>query len=402
MATPKFYLDTRSVKADGTYPLKIAITRKGKTALYSVGIFLTPKQWDKKGARIVNHPNKQYLNGYIARRRIDIESFILQLKESGQLSLLTANDIKNRFIDSLNPKPIDVHTFEQGFLDFIEKKNGSTKELYKFTLKKLREYKSNFSSLVYEDITPAWLSGFDKHLNKNDTTQNYRNIHLRNIRAVFNHALDEEWTNYYPFRKFKIKAAPTRKRSMTIESLRELFNYDVLPYQEFYRDMFKLIFMLIGINTVDLHRLKEITPEGRIEFIRAKTGREYSIKVEPEALAIINKYRGVKGLLIAADRWTDHRNFRHQLNNALQCIGCTRMGRQRKKKEDGVFSGISTYWARHTWATIARKLGISKDDIKLSLGHGSKTVTDIYIDEDLEKIDAANRKVLDWVLYGKS
>ena len=62
---------------------------------------------------------------------------------------------------------------------------------------------------------------------------------------------------------------------------------------------------------------------------------------------------------------------------------------------------MTTYWARHSWATIARSLRVSKDDIALALGHGAKTVTDIYIDDDMTFIDEANRKVLDWVLYGK-
>lgn len=166
--------------------------------------------------------------------------------------------------------------------------------------------------------------------------------------------------------------------------------------------MFRLIFMLVGINSVDLHGLKSITRDGRIEYKRAKTGRLYSIKVEPEAREIINKYRGKNGLLCIADRWIDSRNFRHQCNKALQKIGqVERKGRGGKKTITAEFEGVSTYWARHTWATIAASLDIPKDTIAAALGHGGDTVTDIYIDFDQKKVDAANRRVLDWVLYGK-
>ncbi len=169
--------------------------------------------------------------------------------------------------------------------------------------------------------------------------------------------------------------------------------------------MFKLIFMLIGINTVDLHGLTRIT-DGRIEYKRAKTSRLYSIRVEPEAMEIIEKYQGEKGLLCIADRWSDHRNFRHQLNMALQKIGeVERKGRGGKKIITSAFPGLSSYWARHSWATIARKIGVSLDDIALALGHsdGKHETTLIYIDETeiREAIDKANRRVLDWVLYGK-
>ena len=72
------------------------------------------------------------------------------------------------------------------------------------------------------------------------------------------------------------------------------------------------------------------------------------------------------------------------------------------KESEANIKELTTYWARHSWATIARKIGVSKDDIALALGHSNgHDVTDIYIDEDLEKIDLANKKVIDWVLYGK-
>lgn len=232
-------------------------------------------------------------------------------------------------------------------------------------------------------------------------SQNYRNIHLCNIRAVFNDAIDDEVTKHYPFRKFKIRPVPTRKRALSVEALRELFSYPVDEYAEIYRDMFGLIFMLIGINTVDLHRLKEITPDGRVEYTRAKTHRLYSVKVEPEALALIDRYRGKKGLLCIADRWEDHRNFRKQLNKAVSHIGDTRRGRGGRRQCDGPFAGVSTYWARHTWATVAASLDIPKETIAAALGHGGNTVTDIYIDFDRRKVDEANRRVLDWVFYGK-
>ena len=90
-------------------------------------------------------------------------------------------------------------------------------------------------------------------------------IHLRNIRAIFNYAIDENITNLYPFRKFKIKHEETRKRSLTLKQLRELINYPCKNFEIRYRDIFLLMFYLIGINAVDLFNLSDINPEGRIE-----------------------------------------------------------------------------------------------------------------------------------------
>lgn len=124
---------------------------------------------------------------------------------------------------------------------------------------------------------------------------------MRNIRSVFNFVIGEELITCYPFRKFKIKTVETRKRSLTVEQLRELLDYPCDSYTGYYREIFKLIFCLIGINIVDLCALTEIR-DGRIEYVRSKTKRHYSIKVEPEALAIIKSFRGKKHLIDIADR----------------------------------------------------------------------------------------------------
>lgn len=62
---------------------------------------------------------------------------------------------------------------------------------------------------------------------------------------------------------------------------------------------------------------------------------------------------------------------------------------------------MSSHWARHSWATVAASLDIPKETIAAALGHGGNTVTDIYIDFDRQKVDDANRRVIDWVFYGK-
>lgn len=81
-------------------------------------------------------------------------------------------------------------------------------------------------------------------------------IHLRNIRTVFNYAIDEEYTTLYPFRRFSIKKEETRKRSLTVEQIRLLRDYPCEEYQIRYRDIFMLMFYLIGVNAADLFNAK--------------------------------------------------------------------------------------------------------------------------------------------------
>lgn len=313
-----------------------------------------------------------------------------------------ARDYVGRELGLIDEEKDEMIKFTRHFQKFIDGKiNKGTKDVYKHTLDKIRAFDPDIDKRKFEDITIQWLKDFERFCAQT-SCKNTCNIHLRNIRAVFNNAIDYEITTSYPFRRFKIRPEATRKRSLTVEELRRLFDYQVEEYAEIYRDCFKLIFMLIGINSVDLHGLKSITIDGRIEYKRAKTGRLYSVKVEPEAMEIINKYRGKNGLLCIADRWSDSRNFRHQCNKALQRIGqVERKGLGGKKIITAEWPELTTYFARHSWATIAYSIAISKDVIAQALGHSGNTVTDIYIDKDPKLVDEANRRVLDWVLYGK-
>ncbi len=363
-----------------------------------------PNQWDKTSAMVLNtHPMSKALNARIARIKGEVDVQLLDISERGGIKRLSASKLKDKIFSIIRPEEYSENRvdFIKGFRKFIETKQGSTKDIYSLTLKKILSY-TNKEMVDFNEITNDWLHRFDNYMMRTSPARNARNIHLRNIRAVFNFAIDNDYTSWYPFRRFKIHAEETRKRSLTVDELRRIFNYPVEEYATIYRDLFKLMFMLIGINTVDLHRLKQIK-RGRIEYRRAKTGRIYSIKVEPEAMEIIDKYKGVNGLLVIADRWSNHKNFRHQINNALQRIGdVQRDGKGGKKIISSEWPELTTYWARHTWATIAADLDIPDAIIAQALGHaGENTTTNIYIKRNQKKVDEANRRVLDWVLYGK-
>lgn len=408
MATTKLYLDTRATSWGEEAPLKLTITHKAKPAMLNLNIRLLPSQWDAKALKIINHPQKLMLNSYITRRKLDADNAILELAEQGRLGTMSAKDIRD-YIAELKAKddaevddiPNDV-LFATRFAEFADKKEGRTKQVYLLTLSRMSAYDKKLQSRTFADIDTDWLNGFDAYMAKTSPSKNARNVHLRNIRAVFNDVIDDGENIPYPFRKFKIKPVATVKRNLTVEQLRELFNYPVEEHQRKYLDMFKLIFMLIGINVIDLVNLKGISPSGRVEYYRAKTGRLYSIKVEPEAMEIINLYKGTDYLLNVRDTYNHHEHYIKRINRALQCIGEITKGKNNKYEVvKPIYPTITTYWARHSWATIASSLDIPKDTIAAALGHGRNTVTDIYIDFDEQKIDEANRRVLNWVLYCK-
>ena len=388
--------DTRGTS--GKFAIRVAINNLRSTGYIHTDIAVTQEQWDKKLEMVVNHPSSTRYNATLLQKKLKIEQIAMEIVEQDG-ARFSGVDLKDMVMNILEPKP-EV-TFVAHFEKFLDRKDGGTKEIYQQTLKRIRAFDKFADRLTFEEVNVSWLKRFEDFMAKTSPSKNARNVHLRNIRAVFNDALDEEVTSFYPFRRFKIRPVATPKRSLSVEELRELINFPLEEHQVVYRDMFMLIFYLIGINIIDLMGLKKMVND-RIEYTRAKTKRLYSIKVEPEAMEIINKYKGEKYLVDLSERYSNHKTYRSWLNKNLKKLGEANVVNHKGKLERKPLQPeLTSYWARHTWATIAASLDMPKETIAAALGHGGNTVTDIYIDFDQRKVDDANRRVIDWVLYGK-
>lgn len=388
MATATLYLDKRAQRKDLTFPIKITISQKKGTARISLNIYVREEQWNDTTKKVVQHPHKDNLNAYILQELTAIETALQQLRQDGKLKGLTAIQARDKILEYLHPTEQVAATFATWYKTFAARhENARTRDIYFATWAQIKRYDKKAERLAFEDVTKGWLEGFFTFMAERSPSINARNIHLRNIRAVFNDAIDNEITNKYPFRRLKIRPVATAKRNLKPQALRTLFNAQVEEWQKKYVDVFKLSFLLIGINIGDLLDLPAgADKSGRLIFNRKKTQRLYSIKVEPEAKDIIDKYRGTLHLLNVSDGCSTYRHFASRLNSNLRAIS----------------PSVTTYWARHSWATIAASLDIPDATISLALGHAATNVTtSIYIERDLRKVDEANRRVIDLVLYGK-
>lgn len=396
MKKTSVYVDGRRPAANGEYPIYIRVyddlaksTIKFSTGLTSPVVF--------KGREFPSSiPNADILTA----RLNDVCRMVMQVcLASPDCSVQKLKmDVASLLGRRIQNKP-------QYFVDYIklmmESKNfkSKTRILYEQTYKKVMGYdaKATFDTIDYN-----WLMGYEKFYGH--MTINGRAISIRNIRAVFNWAIDNGYTtpDKYPFRKYKIKKEQTRKRCLSLHQLRLLRDYPVEEWQEEYRDIFMLQFYLVGASISDVLELRKLT-DGRCVYHRKKTGRLYDIEVQPEAMNIINKYRGKGFLINPLDRYKNGDNYIAHMNNALKKIGVCHKYRDAhgntRYEYDSLFPELTTHWARHTWATIAASIDIPKETIGKALGHyeWDNTTTDIYISFDNRKIDEANRKVIDFV-----
>lgn len=400
--TTRFYLDRRGVgDSVAPAPVKISISSKGRTVYLPTNISVLPSQWDDRAQMVTRHPQKSQLNTLLGKRKYDIDNLLYKLQDDGALHGLSATQIKRLLLEQMNPRK-DSGLFlprVEAYASKQEKK--STRETYEVTAKKIRAFSGRCAeSLHTKEVTADWLERFDSWMRTNGTpSRNARNVYLRNIRTVYNEAIDDGVADSYPFRKFKIRPEPTKSRALTIPQLRALFAADFGRYQ-IYADMFRLSFALGGTSFCDLVALTDANiVGGRVEFRRKKTGQFVSVGIQPEARELIDKWRGKTHLVCIAEKYKDVAGFMRRMSARMRHIGQTYNRKTKEWEGEAVAPNLSSYWARYSIATLGAELGHSEDAVGALLGHSANSkVTSIYIRTRRNgQVDSLMRSVLDAV-----
>lgn len=223
--------------------------------------------------------------------------------------------------------------------------------------------------------------------------------HMKDLRTLFNaaraHYNNEDLGIYQikhnPFKKYKVGSSPlTKKRNISIPELIRIRDCKTEPGSraELARDLFMLSFYLCGMNAVDIYKLKkDNVQKGRINYNRSKTVRQrkdnafISIKIIEEAQPLLNRY-------------IDYLSIKYKSNLGLD----TALSKGMKELRDITeIPGITFYYARHTFANLARNTcRVSKDDLDLALNHVDQRhkILDIYLEKDWSIVDEVQAKVV--------
>ena len=376
----------KTLDKNGTAPLLIAVNHSSSSCYIPIaGARLKPNQWDNVRKRVINHPQADTINSVAVSLLGKANEAVMQL---GNVRGFSTAKVRDMIADYIAP-PEDADTSVLAILRNYQAQctRPNTADKFKQTHTHLTRWLGSNGArrLQFADITPDWLQAFDRYLITYCPSVNSRSIHLRNIRTLFNYALNHQLTTApYPFRRYKIKTAPSTPTTLTIEQLRKLWHYHPQNEAHAYAlDIFKLTFALIGINLADLANLKNIS-QGRINYTRQKTSRLYSIKVENCAKSLINSHRGKIYLVDVLEHYKSIHVATNMINRHLKEIA--------KALE---LPPITTYSARYTWATLAQGLDVPIEVISQALGHSyGLAVTQGYIMPDRRKVDDANFRVL--------
>lgn len=410
-------------KEDGTWNVKIRVTYNRKVKYISTGMFVTKDDLNTKKNVITNKSKTKKLDEEIEYYRSLAENIAIT-------STLTVGKIIEYIRKALDKK-------EKTKVDFIEFANTVIAKRKKDAAPEVDKTAVGYQTVVYSlqdffktdkvlitEINYKNLQEYGEYLKTERVgirfdqfgkakTRTFKplgngvNNYMRIIRALFNDAIEkyndednnEKLIHHYPFKKFKMpKPDLPHKKDIRIEDIRLLRDFtppEDVKRVELGRDVYMLSLYLVGINLIDIFKAQHLK-NGQLSYNRSKTKTRrddkafISIKVEPEAQAIIDKYADPtkKRVFNFYSQYKTNNNFTKAVNIGLKHIST----------ELNLVPHITSGSARASWATIAfNNCNVSLDEIDMALNHMDPRhkLANIYVKKDFSMIDKANRKVID-------
>ncbi len=334
---------------------------------------------------------------------MDAERLVLNLENEDKN--LSAFEIKGKLKKGRVSNTLFFAYFEKVIERF--KINGQIKnsEIYKDTKRNLRHFIPT-GDIPFSDIDVAFLNKFEEFLKSKNKGGNTIFLYLRTLRAVINKAIKEEVCSegYYPFKKFSLakytniktdKRAISKKEIEKIAALRPTESGQILA-----QNVFLFSYYCRGMNFADIAYLKwKDLNNNRLKYTRQKTKKLFNIELLKPAMDIIEYYgRGMyqtKESYIFPIFNESHHTPVSLYNRREKMIKYVNKGLKILGKDAGIETPLTTYVARHTYATVLRREGISTSIISQALGHDGEKTTQIYLEAfQNEIIDVASRCIL--------
>lgn len=380
---------------NGELPLKIRVTKDRKVRYVSLGVSTKPEHWDfKKNQPKADCPNREYIEKLIANRISAIKATIVELKAEERdftaTSLLQKIDTKS---SSLSIAEI--------FLEHLKFLQGCKRTGYMLSIRQTYNSLLKFNGTLdipFSEIDVNWLRRYEGWLRKSNKSENTIGIRFRNLRMIYNKAIEKGAVKkeLYPFDSYKVSKLhkETIKRAIVKDDIKRVLNYDVNG-RDFYTSLaialFSFSYYMGGINFVDMAYLQGANIiDGRLVYYRKKTSKLINLPMNPEAMEIISRYNtGLTDYIFPILSFA-HNTEQMKLNRLHKVITKVNKALKLIGQELGLPIKLTTYVARHSFATVLKRAGVSTSIISESLGHSSEKITQIYLDSfENSQIDEA-------------
>jgi integrase len=390
-AIVKVILFTSKTLANGEHPIMIKVTKNRIRKYIGIGLSCPLKYWDKaKELPKANHPKRTEVMTLINRFEKDfsdkIQEFNFQLKDYTIEQLVDSvlkkskSAIVEEYIDAL------VATLKE------EKRMGTAKSNNDCKLMLFKFYPNR--KLTFQEIDHQFLVKWESFMRKNSFKETSMAVYFRTLRSIINKAINDGIIpkTCYPFDNFKVSKfdLKTKKRALTKEDMLKIYNYPVKEGSKMNdcHKIFMFSYFNQGMNYIDIAKLKwsNISKSGIMEYNRQKTGCSFAIQLGEQSLKILEDYRKLSGY--DADNYVFpilnkavHITPTQIQNRLLKVIKQVNLNMKVIGKELEIETPITTYVARHTYATVLKRSGVSTSIISNALGHESESITQTYLDD---------------------
>ncbi|MEB2785553.1 tyrosine-type recombinase/integrase [Algoriphagus persicinus] len=392
------YLDTRRKKDNGSYPVKIRVydTSTKKARLYTTDFDLSEKDFNRiffpeNGQRFKKEETEiredlEELKNHYSNKIKALNSFTFEAFEKS-LSI-TSGELLNAF-----------YHYESYIQELRDYKRISTASSYELSMKALKAYMKDKTGkepkkLLFQNITVKFLNDFELWMTeKKEKSLTTVGIYLRGLRVIFNSAIESKAIDrdIYPFgsKRYEIPASTNTKKAFDSNELQTLFQAKAeTKEQEKAKDFWFFSFVCNGMNMKDILHLKwKNLNNGQIEFVREKTKRTKKANSKPIqvpltdfAKSFIEKYgittQNPNGFVFPILSENDNAEKQHLAK--LNFIRYVNQHIKKLAKANGLNDNISTYWARHSFATTAVRKKASLEFVSEALGHSDLKTTKNY------------------------
>lgn len=390
--------------SNGESPLMLQVSKGGKRQYQSLGVSVNPKFWDfSKNKPKSNCPNREYILKLILNKQAELQQRMLELnaeqKEYTTTTLL--HDEHRKF---------ELKTVKQFYQELIEQYKANEKcgnrLIYKSSYNSINVFTNGNLEIPFSAIDVAWLNKYEKWLRSKGNKETTMSLMFRTLRSAYNKAIESKCARKsdYPFNDYRISKfdVSTEKRAIAKADVLK-FSTDVhsigkQQYVQLSKDIFIFSYLCGGINFTDIANLtKDNIIEGkRLHYIRQKTGKLIKLGLSEEALQIIKRYAvESKGYLFPILNAQLHKTPLQKQNRIHKMLGKVNKNLKRLAAQLGVEANLTTYVARHSFASVLKKSGVNIALISEALGHSDLTTTQIYLDSfDNEQIDNAMKNLL--------
>lgn len=391
--------------ANGEHPLMLRIAQNGKSTYKSLKISVAAKHWDfERNIPKPNNPNKDLIQKIILKTKLDYQQKILEKKANSEE--FTASSLINEQKEEIKAK-----TVEEFYLSLIEdlKQKGRIGNSYAYlnSYNTLRNFnKGKKLNYTFSHIDVSFCKKFEDWMRSKgnkDTTLSYQ---FRTLRATYNKAIEAKIVarEKNPFIEYKLSHFNTKtiKRALSKNDILKLINANCngqSKLRQLTHDLFSFSYLCGGISFVDIANLtRQNIVEDRLIYQRQKTHGNINLLLSKEASTIIAKYSTYqqeaeylfpilhcKRHITPMQKSNRVHKICHQVNTELRAFA----------QELGITAEVTTYVARHSFATILKKSGVNIGIISQALGHQDIKTTQIYLSKfDNEQVDDAMKNLL--------